>query len=370
MEQTPIAEHHEDRRPLSSNGASVDVPPPPPASSPSAKKTATLGPLPQPPTTVANPIPTDHHDDKPFGAALEPILRQACDHRLGPVTWFRSSWQRGGAATGYATFRDENDREQPVVVKLPVPPIERYFLAHLQHMPDVAPRLFGHGQTLNGYDLAWVVMERLEHGPLGGHWAGAEFDLLCEAVGRFYAAAATVPINQSPCDKDWPAILDAARKNITEDHDVHHEQRWKNALKKCHKVLTGWIETWRQRPCDEWCHGDLHLGNAMTRQPAPDGPAVLLDFAEVHPGCWVEDAIYFEHLYWARRGRLSGRKLCSLIAKQRKAHGLPVDADWPQLAGIKRALLAMSTPAMLDYDGDPLHVEAALAVLEIELAKV
>ncbi len=359
MEQTPIPEAHSSRRSSSRGDAPADVTPLPPDEGGQAVDPA-----------VATQLPIHSGDASPFGAALEPNLRHACDDRLGRITWFRSSWQRGGAATGYATFHDDDDREMPVVVKVPVPPIERDCLVHLQRSNDVAPRLFGHGQSLNGYDLAWVVMERLPHGPLGSAWEGAEFDLLCQAVGGFYAATADMPVHGQPRDKDWPAILEAARRNITEDHDVRHEQRWKNALKKCHKALEGWIEAWQQRPCDQWCHGDLHLGNAMTRTLPPDGPALLLDFAEAHPGCWVEDAVYFEHLYWARRAKLGGRKLCSLIARQRKALGLEVDADWPRLAGIKRALLAMSTPAMLEHDGDPLHVEAALGVLEIELARV
>jgi len=94
---------------------------------------------------------------------------------------------------------------------------------------------------------------------------------------------------------------------------------------------------------------------------------VLIDFAEVHAGNWIEDATYFEHLFWARRQKLGGRKLCSQIAHERKKRGLPVDPDWPRLASIRRALLAMSTPALLQYDGDPHHVHAALEVLETEV---
>ncbi|MEX0777088.1 MAG: phosphotransferase [Phycisphaeraceae bacterium] len=307
--------------------------------------------------------------ESPFGAALEPVLAGACDGRLSAITWFRTTWQRGGAATGYATFRDDHGIDQPVVVKLPVPPIERFWLLHLTRYSDIVPRVYAQGETLNGYDLAWVVMERLPHGPLGSAWNGAEFDLLTQAAARFHAAAAEVPITgQAPHpERDWKAILDTARRNITRDHDVRNEQRWKNALKTAHKKLRDWMKIWNDRPRDQWCHGDLHLGNAMTRVPAPDGPALLLDFAQVHAGFWVEDAVYFEHLYWARRQKLRGRRLCSMIAHERKALGLHAEPDWPRLASVKRALLAMSTPAMLQADGDPHHVDAALEVLEIEL---
>ena len=48
----------------------------------------------------------------------------------------------------------------------------------------------------------------------------------------------------------------------------------------------------------------------------------------------------------------------------RKQIGLPVDKGWPELAQAKRALLAMSVPAVLDVDGNARYVHAALEVLE------
>jgi aminoglycoside phosphotransferase (APT) family kinase protein len=133
-----------------------------------------------------------------------------------------------------------------------------------------------------------------------------------------------------------------------------------------HRHLQEWLKVWSGRRIDGWCHGDLHPANALSRLPCPGGPAVLIDFAEVHAGHWVEDATYFEHLFWARRQRLGGRNLCRQIAQERKKRGLPVDPDWPILASIRRVLLAMSTPALLAYDGDRVHVRAALEVLEQE----
>ena len=105
----------------------------------------------------------------------------------------------------------------------------------------------------------------------------------------------------------------------------------------------------------------------MTRTEPPGGPALLFDFAHTRVGHWVEDGVYFEHLYWARRDKLDGRKLCKALAQERKRRGLPVDQDWSRYAEIKRALLAMSTPAVLDLDGDRAHVAAALEVLEREV---
>ena len=299
----------------------------------------------------------------PLGAALEPILQHACEDRLSRVTWFRTDWQRGGAATGYATFSERKDVQHPVVVKLPVPPRERQWLVRLQGAADVAPRVYAHGESLNGYDLAWVVMERLPHGPLTTAWRGVEFDLVVDAIGRFYAAAAGVPLVGSPTKRDWHGLYDRARQRVM-SRAVPEAQRWKNALKKAHRKLDGWIDVWNDRPIHGWCHGDLHLANAMTRTPAPDGPALLLDFAEVEPGHWLEDAIYFEHIYWGAKDRLAGRKLTRAIARRRRELGLAVESDWAELARVKRALLATTTPALLDAEGDPRHVHAALDVLE------
>lgn len=311
--------------------------------------------------------PSVNGENQPFGSALEPVLRSYCEDRLSPIRWFRTDWQRGGALTGYATWINDDERQVEVVVKLPVPPIERLWLHRLQSFTDVVPHLYAHGDTLNGYDMAWLVLERMPHGPLGASWGGSEFNLLVQAAGRFYAAAAEFPVNgHNPRTKDWRAIFERARE-VVHLHDVAFEQRWNRALKRVHRRLNDWIKRWEDRPRHHWCHGDLHPGNAMTRKAAPDGPAVLLDFARAHVGHWVEDAVYLEHLFWARRQRLGDRRLCSMIAKERKRAGLSVEADWPQWASVERALLAMSTPAMLEHDGDPHHVQAALEVLEIEV---
>ncbi|MEX0885244.1 MAG: aminoglycoside phosphotransferase family protein [Phycisphaeraceae bacterium] len=298
-----------------------------------------------------------------LGITLEPALRQACDGRLSPITWFRTDWQRGGAVTGYATFRGAEGVTHPVVVKLPVPPRERRWLALLQAHDIIVPRLYAHGETLGGYDLAWVVMERLAHGPLGSAWGGAEFDLLVEAAGRFYAASADVEPTGEAHRPDWTQLCDRARKAV-HSGSVPEQQRWNRALKKAHRKHKAWARQWDERPCDDWCHGDLHLGNAMTRHAPPRGPALLFDFAHTRVGHWLEDAIYLEHLFWGRPERLEGRRLARQMARERKSLGLDVAADWPQLAQTKRALLAMTVPARLAHDGDRAHLGASLAVLE------
>jgi len=298
-----------------------------------------------------------------FGTMLEPVLLSACEGRLSEVGWFRTDWQRGGAVTGYATYRDDDGVDQPVVVKMPVPPCELQWMSALQRFDDVVPKFYAGGDALGGYDMAWVVMERLPHGPLGSAWEGKEFGLLIESIGRFYLAAGEFPISGRLVHRDWDNIFEHARRSVR-DHALPESQRWSKALKKAHRKYKDWVAVWNQRPMEHWCHGDLHLGNAMTRKEPPGGPAVLFDMAKVCVSHWVQDGVYLEHLYWGRLGDLDGHKLCKELAQQRKKLGLPVDKGWANLAQAKRALLAMSVPAKLDIDGNAHYVHGALEVLE------
>ncbi len=258
-----------------------------------------------------------------FGTMLEPVLQLVCEGRLSEVGWFRTDWQRGGAVTGYATYRDDGGVDRPVVVKMPVPPCELQWMSALQDAPDVVPTLFAGGEMLGGYDMAWLVMERLPFGPLGSAWDGQEFELLIGAIGRFYQAASRFPINTERYHRDWDGIFNQARRSVR-DHALPEPQRWSKALKKAHRKYRDWVAIWNDRPLEYWCHGDLHLGNAMTRSEPPGGPAVLFDLAKVCVSHWVQDGVYLEHLYWGRPGDLDGHKLCKELAHHRKKLGLAV----------------------------------------------
>ena len=310
--------------------------------------------------------------DTPLGAGLAPALHEACGGALSDIHWFRADWQRGGALTGYSTFTDDQG-EHPAVVKLPVPPREVYWLRRLQ--PDqhehgeIAPRLYASGEELGHYDFAWVVMERLPHGPLDSSWQGNEWELAAETLGRFYAVAATHEVDQPLRPEDWPEILRRARKNIRE-RGVAEEQRWNKALKALQKKSKKLLAFWDKRDVTQWCHGDVHLANFMSRNKAPDGPVLMFDYAEARAGHWVKDAVYLEHLFWARPDRLAGVNIVKLISQKRKAHGLKLESHWPRLADVRRVLLAGSTPAYLQNEGNPAHVHAALGVLEQTLEKL
>lgn len=304
---------------------------------------------------------------QPWGSELAPALQEACDQRLSRISWFRTDWQRGGALTGYADYSDDAGRHAEVVVKLPVPPAERLWMLRLQSACGEAdealvPRIHAHGETLGGYDMAWLVMERLPHGPLGPAWGPRAFDMLVTALGHFQRIAAQYPLPPPQRKPDWSAALEDARQHVRNGR-LADAQRWKAILKKVSRRLDDWVDSWEQRPMTSWCHGDLHLGNAMSRSPAPEGQAVLIDWANVHPGYWVEDAVYAEHLYWGTETP-GAAGLCSRLAKERKRHDLPREADWAEVAELRRLMLALSLAANRGREGSFSRLNAALTLLE------
>ncbi|MEX2670718.1 MAG: aminoglycoside phosphotransferase family protein [Phycisphaeraceae bacterium] len=301
-----------------------------------------------------------------FGTSLEPSLLKACGNRISNLRWFRTDWQRGGAVTAYADWAEGDDPTQPVVIKLPVPPQELRWLTRLQVAEGalpIVPKIYAHGMELGGYDFAWVVMERLPVGPLDAAWGGNEFDLLIEAAGRFQAATAAYPVDRDPPDEHWPELLDRARKTLRECV-LPEAQRWNGVLKIVKKKLKPMLARWHADDHPGWCHGDLHLANAMTHHPAPLGPAVLFDLARVHVGRWIEDAVYVEHLFWTVPHRLDGRDLVKNLSRERKRLDLPVESDWPRLANIRRVLLAVGNLAAQSRRPDPAQAEAGLLIVE------
>ena len=150
---------------------------------------------------------TDHRS---LAATLAPVLVEACDNRLEDLVWFKADWQAGGAATGTAVHRRVDDKRVAAVVKLPVVQRELVWTRRLQddEAEDlVVPRLYASGETLGGYDLAWVVIERFEHGPLGLHWHDEHIPRIAEAAARFHAATSAFPIDQAPAPEPWDSLL-------------------------------------------------------------------------------------------------------------------------------------------------------------------
>lgn len=319
-----------------------------------------------------HPSPPGNGDPRALAASLEPVLLSVCEGRLRDVSWFRTDWQRGGAATAHATFNDgRGDRR--AVVKLPVGDREFTWIRRLQPPNDhgngrgeiddaVVPRLFAAWDRLNGYDLAWIVIECLPHGPLGTKWHDGHVDRIADAAARFHAAAAAFPVDRAPREEEWDTLVRESRETLRTNR-LDGQQRWQKALKTISRRLDGFVSEWSSRPIS-WVHGDLHFANAMSRVDGEDGPVTLIDLAEVRPGHWVEDAVYLERQMWARPERLKACKPVRAVAQARKAHGLPVEEEYPRLADVRRTLLAATAPRFIKSEGDPRHLAACLERLE------
>ncbi|MBL0928312.1 MAG: aminoglycoside phosphotransferase family protein [Phycisphaerales bacterium] len=311
-----------------------------------------------------------------LGPLLEPALIHACGGRISKIHWFRTDWQRGGAATAFADYHHDGDGEpRHVVAKLPVGPRELEVLTALAEIPAPTPRVAAHGMALNGYDMGWIVMERLPGNPLGAHLHEDVFTHLAAAAAEFYRLMAERrPLaGTAPRRENWTALLERARNAVRANADMPHQQSWSSHLKDVHKVIHRLENEWESRPINTWCHGDLHPGNLMERREGSAwGPPgyILLDFAETHPGHWVEDAVYLERLFWGRPELLHGAKPVSLIAKARKRLGLCADEDYAHLANLRRVLMAATSPAFMEFEGHRKYLDGALAVLDRTLPLV
>jgi hypothetical protein len=313
------------------------------------------------------------HDQGLAGLApvLAPALVEACEGRLAEIHWFKSDWQRGGAATGYARFEVDtpSGRERrDVVVKLPVGPTELRFTVALSATPAPTPRVLAHGESVGGYDLGWMVIERLPGDPLAAEKHEDVFHELTTAAASFQKhAGEACPDRPQPREVfDWAALTDRARQMI-HDSDIHEKHRWKEAVKAVQKALPRLVGKWRARPITGWCHGDLHPGNAMRRgEGTPWGApgCVLLDLAEVHTGHWVEDAVYLERLYWAKPEALHGLKPVKMLAAARRAIGLDNGEHAGELANVRRVLMGSIAPAFIQIEGHPKYLHAALEIVE------
>lgn len=304
-----------------------------------------------------------------LASSLEPVLTAQTNNQLSDIHWFRTDWQRSGATTGFATWTSEDGEAFPVVVKLPVVKKELRWTRRMQNKNGIAPHLFASDERLNGYDLAWMVIERFPVGPLGSHWDDDNIARIAFAASTFSKEASEFVVDQEGRREDWPALLKVAKKSVRENH-FEHEHRWKKALSLLSKKLHEVLESWRARRIDQWLHGDVHLANAMCRTANEDEPVALIDLAEVHAGHWVEDAVYLERQLWGHKSRLKASKPVHAMAVARKKLGLRVDEGYHRLVDIRRLLLASTAPCFMQSEGDPRYLAACLEQFQTSIDRV
>lgn len=302
--------------------------------------------------------------DADLAVELAPMLRESCEGKLGEIQWFRSPWQRGGAATGYSTWT-HSGKTTDVVVKLPVGYTEFFWTTKLSAPGGSTPAVIASGEHLGAYDLAWLVIERVQGKTLGHDIEEQRVLSLLSAACDVHARARAI---KYPTDADrpsapnWDRLIGRAREAVRDNH-VPHEHRWSEGLKRVHKSLDHLVSEWQLREIDTWCHGDLHPGNAIVETDGA-GRLVLIDLALVHAGHWVEDAVYLERQYWGHADFLHGVKPVSALARLRRERGLSTGDEYARIADVRRLLMAACVPAMLGREGGPAYVDAALTILE------
>lgn len=294
-----------------------------------------------------------------LASSLEPVLIKQTNQRLADIHWFKTDWQRSGAATGFATWKTDNESKMSVVIKFPVTQRELQWTKRMQNSGGITPTLFASGESLNGYDLTWLVIERFPIGPLGKHWDDANIKRIADAAARFTASASSFDIDQKGKREDWKSLIKKAKQSIRKNH-INNETAWNKANRLLTKNLKAIIEQWRARRIDQWLHGDLHMANAMCRSDAPGSPVTLIDLAEVHAGHWVEDAVYLERQLWGHETRLKSTRPIHAMATARKKNNLRVDDDYTTLVDIRRLILAATAPAFMQSEGDPRYLTACL----------
>lgn len=321
------------------------------------------------------------HEGHSLASTLEPVLRDACRGHLSPVRWFKATWQHGGAGTGYADWKTAAGRTIECVVKFPVGYSEyawtkRLGLTHEKDWdnPDPAnlptPRVLAGGFELGSYDFAWLVMERFPGQPLGAHkMDDADIWALFETTAEFQAVAVLqepVDTDHPAPDQDWADLLERAIREIDGGYLAEGLEGWPAALARAREALPDLIARWKARPIDTWCHRDVHPHNAMRRAPVNGGRGALalIDLARIGPGCWIEDALYFERLCWGREQAMCGIDPLATLARARRALGLPVSEEDLALADVRRVLMAATSPAFSRTQGDPVYLKAALDRLE------
>lgn len=296
--------------------------------------------------------------------SLEPALIHACDGKLSPIRWFRSDWQRGGGSTGFATFHHDSGPID-VVVKLPVGSNELKWTRLLGQSADgPTPRVLAHGASLGEYDLAWLVLERLPGRPLAAELTERDVHDMLHTCARVQSHCARhAPPAAAPTVQDFAKTIEQSKEAIKRGQLVtgHEQARWETALRHVKHSLVPLLTRWNARAINSWCHGDLHAGNAMRRA---GGACVLIDLALVHPGHWVEDAIYFERVYWGHEEYLHKQHIVSLMAAKRRELGLPCDDDYGMLAAVRRVLSAAGAPALMEREGNKKYLHAALEIIE------
>ncbi|MEM7623371.1 MAG: phosphotransferase [Planctomycetota bacterium] len=326
---------------------------------------------------------TKIHEVESLGVSLEPALRDACGDRLGSIEWFRSPWQRSGAATGRTWWRLPSGEVIRAIAKVPVGYREWYWTTELGATDPMRwddgtaieariPRVLSSGIELASYDVAWMVVEAIDGVPLNDAMTAANLGVFFEAVTAFHRGCLELKppaLKDKPSPPMWATLLEKSRK-ACDDNPIAMRSRWLNAIEAVQDRLPALLDRWNARPITTWCHGDLHPGNAIIRDREPTPSCALIDLGLIHAGHWVEDALYIERLHWGFEEKLCGIIPEAELSARRVRAGLRVDPDDHLLANIRRVLMAATSPGFMGQEGEAAYLDRALEHIELLLHRI
>ena len=248
--------------------------------------------------------------------AIEYITALLISETSQVLTDIQPALQEWGIQAIHFTAR-LSETSSPIIVKVGISPDELFYAQQLDKKePELVPTVYASGR-LAEMDICWAAFELIPYGPLGPLWEGNEYDLMIEAGVKFQRLAQKI------------APSEIARRNRNSFRQSLEQGAEKNAPGPVHKILRNFDQQWDWliSVCSiEICHGDLHLGNGLSRHPAPNGPAVLIDFSPLYQP-WCFDAAYLQALSIGDRNRRNHSNLVKKMAHLRADFGLSTVRD-------------------------------------------
>lgn len=281
--------------------------------------------------------------------AVQEILHELRQHPalsfLADITPAIGELSHEWNTTVHFTARDSST-DLPVVIKVGVTEAEMYWTAHLSSAnPALFPKVFAVDYLPARADrgsAGFIASERIPYTLIGPAWAGRQTDMLLDAVATFYQAAQSVSpqhISLLPIDEVQWWLTEGCLKNPSGD--------WRDVLAHAEEDYS-----WLLQACEfEVCHGDLHVGNALSRTPPPNGTALLIDLNPLLQP-WVFDAAWVEVCAWGDYSWRGTGYTIRQLAERRRGSGLDVlSADVQEKAG----RIALGWLAIRVWDPD--HLE-------------